>query len=101
MDHQVCCLISDDATVDLFSCNYVYLEIIMLNIEFKKIPSYISEYRLVCTQFALTTPFWAVNLRIDGARATDEAAAAAATRILQNLKKVTINTSITVIILSG
>lgn len=36
----------------------------------------------MCTQRALTVPFWAVNLRIDGARATDEAAAAAATRIL-------------------
>ena len=31
----------------------------------------------------LTAPFWAVNLLIEGARATDEAAAAAATRILQ------------------
>lgn len=30
----------------------------------------------------LTAPFWAFNLRIDGARAIDEAAAAAATRIL-------------------
>lgn len=31
----------------------------------------------------LTAPFWAVNLLIEGARATEEAAAAAATRILQ------------------
>lgn len=33
---------------------------------------------------SLTAPFWLVNLRVDGARATEEAAAAAATRILQN-----------------
>lgn len=32
---------------------------------------------------SLTAPFWPVNLRTDGARAIDEAAAAAATRILQ------------------
>lgn len=65
----------------------VYLEIIMLNIKFLNNSPCINEYCLVCTQFALTTPFWAVNLRIDGARATDEAAAAAATRILQNFEE--------------
>lgn len=32
----------------------------------------------------LTAPFWPVILRTDGARAIEEAAAAAATRILQN-----------------
>jgi len=32
---------------------------------------------------SLTAPFRPVNLRIDGARATEEAAAAAATRILK------------------
>lgn len=35
---------------------------------------------------SLTVPFWPVILRIDGARAIEEAAAAAATRILQNIK---------------
>jgi hypothetical protein len=33
--------------------------------------------------WSLTAPFWVANRRIDGARATEEAAAAAATRILQ------------------
>lgn len=33
--------------------------------------------------YLLTAPFWLVNRRVDGARATNEAAAAAATRILQ------------------
>lgn len=39
-------------------------------------------------EISLTALFWAVSLRIDGARATDEAAAAAATRILQIRKEV-------------
>lgn len=38
----------------------------------------------MCINKSLTAPFWLVNLRDDGARATEEAAAAAATRILQN-----------------
>lgn len=38
----------------------------------------------MCHNKSLTAPFWLVNLRDDGARATEEAAAAAATRILQN-----------------
>lgn len=36
--------------------------------------------------FPLTAALLTVSLRLDGARATDEAAAAAATRILQNIK---------------
>lgn len=40
---------------------------------------------IICqTQYILTAaPFWPISLRLEGARATDEAAAAAATRILQ------------------
>lgn len=40
----------------------------------------------------LTTPFWTVSRRLDGARATDEAAAAAATRILQYTYSISIVT---------
>lgn len=36
------------------------------------------------SNLSLTNPFWVANLRIDGARAIEEAAAAAATRILQH-----------------
>jgi len=38
----------------------------------------------MCNVKPLTAPFWPVILRTDGARAIEEAAAAAATRILQN-----------------
>jgi hypothetical protein len=41
--------------------------------------------KLPKTWFSLTAPLLAVNLRLDGARATDEAAAAAATRILHSI----------------
>ena len=47
----------------------------------------ISKARELCNSKSLTTPFWLVNLHDDGGRATEEAVAAAATRILQTRQR--------------